>query len=145
MAHKEMLKMLKNIYVEKCNFLTSKKQIDISNVNIGTLYWRCWKYFVDYVNHFNNETKPVLIKLSKLRGSVKSFEKIKLYYLCFKKNKDILNEYAEIWNSIKDLIGKYFHVEVINYDKYKSAKLKPFKDEIRTAFHDEGLPAEETQ
>ena len=22
----------------------------------------CWKYFVGYVNHFNNETKPVLTK-----------------------------------------------------------------------------------
>ena len=104
----------------------------------------CWKYFVSYVNHFNNETKHVLIKLSKLSGSVKSFEKVKLYYLCFKKNKDILNEYAEIWNSIKDLIGKYFDVEVIHDYKYKSAKIKDFKDEIRTAFHDEGLPAEET-
>ena len=53
---------------------------------IGEVYW---KYFVGYVNHFNNETKLVLIKLSKLNGSVKSFEKVKLYYLCFKKSKDI--------------------------------------------------------
>ena len=60
-------------------------------------------------------TKPVVIKLSKLSGSVKRFEKVKLYYLCFKKNKDILNEYEEIWNSIKNLIGKYFDVEGIHY------------------------------
>ena len=104
----------------------------------------CWKYFVGYVNHFNNQTKPVLMKLSKSSGSVKSFEKVKLYYLCLKKNKDILNEYAEIWNSIKDLIGKCFDVEVIHCNKYKSAKIKSFNDEIRTAFHDEGLTAEET-
>ena len=103
-----------------------------------------WKYFVGYVYHFNNETKIVLIKLSKLSGLVKSFEKVKLYYLCFKKSKDILNEYAEIWSDIKDLIGKYFDVEIIHYHKYKSAKIKPFNDEIRTAFHNEGLPAEET-
>ena len=105
----------------------------------------CWKYFVSYVNHFNNETKHVLIKLSKLSGSVKSFEKVKLYYLCFKKNKDILNEYAEIWNSIvKDLIGKYIDVEVIHCNKYNSAKINPFNYELRTAFHDEGLSVEET-
>ena len=66
-----------------------------------------WKYFVGYVNHFSNETKLVLTKLSKLSRSVRSFEKLKLYYSCFKKSKDILNEYAEIWNGIKDLIGKY--------------------------------------
>ena len=59
-----------------------------------------------------------------------------------RKIKDKLNEYAEIWNRIKDLIGKYFDVELIHYNKYKSAKVKPFKDEIRTAFYDKGLPAE---
>ena len=151
MSHKEMLKF-GDIHFKKHNFLTSKKQIDMNNVNIENILVsykhcigeECWKYFIDYVNHFNNEAKSVLIKLCKLSGSVKKFEKVKLYYLCFKKNKDILNEYAEIWNSVKDLIGKYFDVEVIHYNKYKSCKIKPFKDEIRTAFHEEGLLAEET-
>ena len=27
------------------------------------------------------------------------------------KRKDILSKYSEIWNRIKDLIGKHFHVE----------------------------------
>ena len=124
------------MYFEKRSFLILKKQIDINNVNIENVLVSykycigegCWKYFVDYVNHFNNETKPILIKLSKLSGSGKSFEKVKLYYICCEKNKDILNECAEIWNSIKDLIGKYFDVEVSHYNKYKSAKIKPFED-----------------
>lgn len=34
MSYKEMLKMLKNVYIEKHNALTCKKQIDINNVNI---------------------------------------------------------------------------------------------------------------
>ena len=34
MSYKEMLKILKNVYIEKLNVLTSKKQIDINNVNI---------------------------------------------------------------------------------------------------------------
>ena len=121
--------------------------INIENILVSYKHYigeAWWKYFIGYVNHFNNEAKPVLIKLSKLSGSVKKFEKVKLYYLCFKKNKDILNEYAEILNSIKDLIGKYFDVEVIHCNKYKSCKIRPFKNEIRTAFHGEGLPAEET-
>ena len=33
MSYKEMLKM-KNVYIEKLNALTSKKQIDVNNVNI---------------------------------------------------------------------------------------------------------------
>ena len=85
MPHKEMLKF-GDTYFEKRNFLTSEKQIDINNVNIENVLVSykqctgeaCWKYFVGYVNHFNNETKPVLIKLSKLSGSVKFFEKVKL-------------------------------------------------------------------
>ena len=67
-----------------------------------------------------------------------------MYNICFKKNKDKLNEYAEIWDRIKDLLLKHFDVEVIHYNKYNSAKVKPFKNEIRTAVHDEGLLAEET-
>ena len=34
MSDKEMLKILKNVYIEKLDVLTSKKQIDINNVNI---------------------------------------------------------------------------------------------------------------
>ena len=55
---------------------------------------------------------------------------------------NILLLYAEY--ETEYLIGKYFDVEVINYNKYKSAKVKPFKDEIRTAALDKGLLAEET-
>ena len=35
----------------------------------------CWKYFIGYVNHFDDEIKPALIKLPKLSGSVKSFKR----------------------------------------------------------------------
>ena len=34
MSDKEMLKILKNVYIEKLNVLTSKKQININSVNI---------------------------------------------------------------------------------------------------------------
>ena len=34
MTYKEVLKMSKNVYIEKLNVLTFKKQIDINNVNI---------------------------------------------------------------------------------------------------------------
>ena len=34
---------------------------------------------------------------------------------------------------------------MIQEDKYKSAKINSFKDEIRTVFCDDGLPVEQTQ
>lgn len=85
MSQKEMLKFAE-ICIEKRNCNILKGPIDINNVNIENILVSykqcigeaCWKYFVGYVNHFNNETKPVLIKLSKLSGSVKIFEKVKL-------------------------------------------------------------------
>lgn len=33
------------------------------------------KYYVDYVNHSNDNMKPLLIKLPKSNGSIKSFER----------------------------------------------------------------------
>ena len=106
MSHKEMLKS-GEIYFEK--------KIDINNVNTKNILVSykyhvveaCWKYFNSYVNHFNDEIKPAPIKLPRLSGSIKSFLKVKLYHLCFKKNKDKLNEYAKICNRIKDLIGTF--------------------------------------
>ena len=51
----------------------------------------------------------------------------KLYHLLSKKNSNKLNEYVEIWNRIKDCIGKYFDVDVIYKNKYKSAKISLLK------------------
>ena len=69
----------------------------------------------------------------------------KLYHLWSKKNNNKLNEHVQIWNGIKDHLGKYFYVEVIQENKYKSAKTNSFKEEIRTVFYNDELPVEETQ
>ena len=66
----------------------------------------------------------------------------KLYHLWSKKNNNKLNEHVEISNRIKDHLGKYFDVEVIQENKYKSAKMNSFKNEIKTVFYDDGLPVE---
>ena len=76
MLHKEMLKFGEIYMLKKQN---KTKQIDINDVNIENIlvlykYYigeACWKYFIGYVNHFDDDIKPVLIKLPKLSGSVK--------------------------------------------------------------------------
>ena len=62
-----------------------KKKIDINNVNVENIlvsykYFigeACWKYFLGDVNHFDDEIKPVLIKLPRLKkffkGKIVSF------------------------------------------------------------------------
>ena len=52
----------------------------------------CFDFFIGYVNQFDDEVKPLLIKLSKLSGSVKRFWKAKLYHLLSTKNSNKLNE-----------------------------------------------------
>ena len=55
------------------------------------------------------------------------------------KHEDILNRYIEIRNRRKDILGKYFEVEVILIAKHISTKIISFEDEIRTDIHDNGL------
>ena len=78
----EMLKF-GEIYRKKCKFHFSKKLININDSNIESILgsskynireeW--FKFFIGYVNNFDDEIKPLLTKLSKLSGSVKRFWK----------------------------------------------------------------------
>ena len=82
MLKTEMLKF-GEIYREKRKFHFSKKLININDFNIENILgsnkynigeeW--FKFFIGYVNKFDDEIKPLLTKLSKLSGSVKSFWK----------------------------------------------------------------------
>ena len=68
--------------------------INIENILGSSKYdiWEeCFKFFIGYVNKFDDEVKP-LIKLSKLSGSVKRFWKAKLYHLLSTRNSNKLNE-----------------------------------------------------
>ena len=106
---------------------------------------KCFEYFIGYVNHSNDDKKPLLISLHKLNRFIKSFEKVEcMSVLLEEKHEDILNKYIERRNRITDLFGKDFDVEVILTAKYISTKMMPFEDEIRTDTHDDGLPLEKT-
>ena len=55
------------------------------------------------------------------------------------KSEYIMNKYSEIWDRIKWFIGKDLDVEVFHKNKYITTKIKPYKNEIKTDFHDERL------
>lgn len=75
-------------------------------------------YFTGYVNHSDDNIKPLFIQLQKLHGPWK-FWKIKIYAFMLKqKRNDILNKYSEVWERIIELTGKRFNVEVIYNIKY---------------------------
>ena len=58
------------------------------------LYHRiCFKYFTGYVNHCNDDIKPLLIQLFKLKESIKHFENRKhMSFMLEEKHKGILNK-----------------------------------------------------
>ena len=55
----------------------------------------------------------------------------------------MLNKYLEILDRIKKLIEKDFDVELICKNNYIIAKIYSCNNEIKTNFHDKGLPLEQ--
>ena len=95
-----MLILTSSLILVYWHILISKK------VSIGKKYS---KYFISYVNHFDDDIKSVLINLPKLSGFTKSFEKLKLMSFMLEGNqRDILKKYINIWNRVKSFIEKDF-------------------------------------
>ena len=77
MSHKAMINLEKS-YIEKRKVHIPKNPNDISDVDIEDIlvsskYFigkKCFKYFIGYVNQFDDDVKPLLIKLSKFSGSI---------------------------------------------------------------------------
>ena len=57
---------------------------------------------------------------------------------------NILNKDSEILDKIKRFIRKDLDVDVIHKSKWITANVKPYYNEIKTNFHDEWLPPEQT-
>ena len=102
----------------------------VSNESKDPIGKKCFKYFIGYLNHFDGNLTPLYITLPKLKVSLKSFSKVK-HYLCFKKN---------IMTYQKD--KKILKVEFVHDDEYIPTKIKSYENEIKTDFHDDGLPPE---
>ena len=88
-------------------------------------------FFVSYINHSNDDTKPLLTELLKLNAFIKSFVKEKIVLITV--NKNILSKYSEIQNKINRLVGKDLDIEVM---------ILIFMN--GNDFHDEGLLSEQT-
>ena len=53
-------------------------------------------------------------------------------------DKELLKEYTEVWEKIRDLIGKEFDAEPVYGEKYINTKIKSYNNDTSTNFHDEG-------
>ena len=58
--------------------------------------------------------------------------------------KQYVRKFYEMWNKVKQLMIKDIDVAVVHDDKYIPPKIKSYGNEIKTDFHNDGLPPEKT-
>ena len=100
LKHKEILKS-GDIYVGKHKFHILKK--NKNDWHKWSCYWshicyyqkssvneKCFKYFTGYGSHFEEEITPLFINLPKLKGPIKTSEKVKYMWLVLKEKPKII-------------------------------------------------------
>ena len=134
--------------INKSSFYKSKKLFKINGIHVDkTLiskkgsYGRNKTYKYHIVYNYNDEIKPVFIRLPQMIEYLRCFDSSKT--MSFKVNdQKLLKSYSKIWEKISNLVDKKFDSEVVygDSDKYIKAKIKPFEDTINTIFHNNKTP-----
>ena len=86
--------------------------------------------------------KPLCIILPQMSGYIKYLENGGKNISFIIKDEEVLEEYEEIWNVIKNKLGIKFHSEPIYEQKYLTAKVSEFDGVIKTNFLGNGVPKE---
>ena len=121
-----------NKNIKKSDFYKNKILLKIEDIDINKIFVskkesyvtkNAIKYFIGYV--YNNETKPICIRLPQIIGYGKYFDDNKL--MSFKvTNKKLLNKYNKILGKVEKLLNVKFKSKSIygEDDKYIKAKIK---------------------
>ena len=129
--------------INKNDFCNIKKQFKIKDIDINKIliskpepYGK--KNAKKYIIGYNDDIiRPIHIFLPQMTGYVNVFDKTKkMSFLA--DDKELLKEYAKVWEKIRDLIGKEFDAEPVYGDKYINTKIRPHNNDIRTNFCGEG-------
>ena len=122
------------------NKLLVSKKVSYSKNNL-------FKYFIGYSD--NDIIRPLFVKPPQTTSHINKFKdkktKITTTMSLMVKDKQLFKNYNKIWEKIKSLMRKHFDSKLI-YDngdnKYVKTKIKTFKDNIITNFHDKKMPKE---
>ena len=111
-------------HFNKNSFYRHKHLINIDKVvNIGriVLYLKylygkkgTFKYFIGYIT---NDIKSVFIKLPQMNGYVKYSDRKKKYMNFLVHDKELLNKYNAIWDTISNLLEKRFNIGLVYNNK----------------------------
>ena len=119
-----------NVRVNKKEFHKSKQPIGLDLINVDQIVVSDkskysddgFKYFIGYKE--GEIVKPLCIILPQMTGDIKYFENGGKNMSFLIKDDDVLDEYNEIWNKIKEKLNIKFHSMPIYDEKYIKAKVR---------------------
>ena len=86
------------------------------------------------MDYKNAETIPLCIFLLKMSAYRRDFDETK-YLSSLIKDDELLENYNEIWEEVKNSIKKEFDSKPVYNEKYLKAKINFFNGKINTNFH----------
>ena len=134
-----------NIRVNKKEFHKSKQPINLDLVNVDQIVVSDkfkhrdgdFKYLIGYKE--GEIVKPLCIILPEMSGYIKYGGKNMSFVT---KDDDVLDEYNETWDKIKETLNIKFHRKPVYDEKYLKAKVREFDGVIKTNFLGDEIPKE---
>ena len=134
--------------LKKKEFHKSKQPIDLSLINADQIVVsdKCkhsddsFKYCIGYKE--GEIVKPFYIILPKLSGYIKYLENEGKDMSFMVKNENVLDNYNEIWDKIKENLNVKFHSTPFYDEKYIKTKVREFHSVIKTNFMGNIVPKE---
>ena len=96
-----------------------------------------FKYFICYKDA--KKIKPSCIFLPKMTEYRKDFDETKYIYFLIKDD-ELLEQYNEIWEKLKNSLKKELGSNPIYNEKYLKAKMKSYNGKINANFHNNKIP-----
>ena len=96
-----------------------------------------FKYFICYKDA--KKIKPSCIFLPKMTEYRKDFDETKYIYFLIKDD-ELLEQYNEIWEKLKNSFKKELGSNPIYNEKYLKAKIKSYNGKINANFHNNKIP-----
>ena len=137
-----------NIRVNKKEFHKSKQPINLDLVNVDQIVVSDkfkhsddgFKYFIGYKE--GEIVKPLCIILHQIIGYIKHFENGGKNMSFVIKDDDVLDEYNEIWDKIKEKLNIKFHRTPVYDEKYIKDEVRAFDSVIKANFLGDKIPKE---
>ena len=131
---------LENVRINKKKFHKSKQPIDLNLTNTDQIVVSdkfkdsddSFKYFIG--DKESEIVKPLSITLPQMSGYIKYFQNGGKNMSLMVKNDNVLDEYDETWDKIKEKLNINFHNRPVYDEKYIKAKVREFDGVIKTNF-----------